>query len=93
VGAEWQPKLQTACDGLVAALEARKSAETALYVARAEEQAARRDYHRTIDKTIAEVRALYPEDRGRQDLLFPSVDDGRDDGEDEPADAAVVDPG
>jgi hypothetical protein len=45
-------------------------------VARGEEQAARRDYNRTNDKTIAQVRAAYPEDRARQDLAFPSLESG-----------------
>ena len=87
---EWLPKLQQAFDGLAAGLEQRRAAETALYVARAEEQAAKRDFSRTMDKTIAEVRALYPEDRARQDLLFPRLESAAetDDDAEQPSPAA-----
>ncbi|MGI5864828.1 MAG: hypothetical protein ACOX6T_22650 [Myxococcales bacterium] len=81
---EWRPKLQAAFEELGAALDERKTAESALAVARAELQAARRDFSRTIDKTIAEVRALFPEDRRRQDLIFPSIDVRRRDDIDGP---------
>lgn len=68
-----RPRLQQAHDALVAALDERKAAEDALSLARIEEQAARRDFFRTIDQTIAQVRATFPEDRARQELAFPSV--------------------
>ena len=79
---EQLPKLRAAHEGLAAAIAERATAETALYVARAEELAAKRDFNRTIDKTIAEVRALYPEDRAMQDLVFPSVRSSRRDADD-----------
>ncbi|MGI5861836.1 MAG: hypothetical protein ACOX6T_07220 [Myxococcales bacterium] len=91
VAEEYLPKLQTARDGLRTELAARKQAEGALFAARAEELAAKRDYSRTIDKTIAEIRALYPEDRRRQDLLFPSIGRSTEDNDDEQA--PVSEPG
>ncbi len=85
VAEEYLPKLQTAREVLRTELAARKQAEGVVFAARAEELAAKRDYSRTIDKTIAEIRALYPEDRRRQDLLFPSIDAARGDRDDEQA--------
>lgn len=84
---EWSPKLTKARDVLGAALEARAAGDRALFVARAEEQAAKRDFRRTMDKVIAQVRAIYPEDRAAQDLAFPSIEESasaaKDEGEDE----------
>jgi hypothetical protein len=84
---EWKPKLQKAYDTLAAALAERRTAEAALFVARGEEQAAKRDFNRTIEKTIALVKSIYPEDRARLDLAFPSLDDDRAVEEDEEPEA------
>jgi hypothetical protein len=70
---QWKPKLQQARDALAAALADRKAADAALALARQEEQGARREFNRTIDRMIGQIRLLFPEDRARQDLLFPSL--------------------
>lgn len=93
VRAECMPRLQQAYDALAAALDARKEGEAELALARTEEQAARRDFQRTIDKTISLVRAAFPEDRAKQDLAFPSAPRGRaaEDEGDEDAPAPLSD--
>jgi len=70
---EWRPKLQQAAATLAAALTARAQAEATLSAARADEQMCKQDLNRTVDKTIGEIRALFPGDRKRQDLAFPKV--------------------
>jgi hypothetical protein len=81
---EWKPKAKSAYDKLAGALTERQNAETALAIARGEEQSARRDFSRTIDRTIALVRSIYPEDRGRQDLVFPSLEEYGSDADEAP---------
>ena len=73
--AEWLPKLTDkrgelgqALDALEAALAARKdllSTETAL-----------RDQHRVeVERIIGQVRAAFPEDRAKQDVIFPEEEE------------------
>jgi hypothetical protein len=71
--AEWRPKLQQARDTLASALADRKTAEAALALAREDEQGAKREFSRSIDKMIGQIRQLFPENRVRQDLIFPSL--------------------
>jgi len=71
---EWLPKVQQASQALGVAIDARKAGEATLALAWAEEAAAKRDYHRTIDKTLGFVRSVFPENRHKQDLAFPSFE-------------------
>ncbi|MCU0692225.1 MAG: hypothetical protein MUF54_12570 [Polyangiaceae bacterium] len=69
--AEWLPKLQAACGRLEAACAARSDALMAVATARAAEAAAKDDHEVAVEKLMGEVRAIFPKDRKRWDVIFP----------------------
>lgn len=72
---EWAPKLKAALDKLKAAADAHKAALSA-HGGKFQEEVALRDQHRqSVDKLMGQVRAAFPGDRIKQDLVFPAVDD------------------
>jgi hypothetical protein len=68
---EWIPRVEDALARLTSALQAREVAFATRAAALAAEDAARLDHLITMDKLGSEVRALYPKDRKRVDLVFP----------------------
>lgn len=70
---EHLPRIERASAALKAALDERDRLEGARAVAFAAEESAREDHEAAISKLMGEVRALYPRDRKRWDLIFPTV--------------------
>lgn len=82
VRGEWLPKLQENLGQLKAAAAAHDAALLAEVGAFRTEVSLREDHYLTIDKIIGLVRAAFPGDRTRQDVIFPEVatsDHGVDD--------------
>lgn len=73
--AEWQPRLAAALAGLETALAVHGTALDADAGAYRTEVALREDHFLTVDKTAGLVRAAFPGDRARQDVVFPQVED------------------
>ena len=74
--AEWLPKLEVSLGRLTATADAYKAARTAYVNAFQDEVALRAEHYHAIDKLMGLVRAAFPNDRTRQDLIFPILDDG-----------------
>jgi hypothetical protein len=70
---EWLPRIEQSTAELGAALQERARLANAYAIALAAEEAAREDHDRAIDKLMGEVRALFPKDRERWNLIFPEV--------------------
>jgi hypothetical protein len=70
---EWLPKLTGARDQLASALKAREDLYQKLAMARAAEQAARDDHLMAIEKLMGQIRATFPKDVARWDVIFPSA--------------------
>jgi hypothetical protein len=83
---EWTPKLEAVLGKLQSAASAHASARKTYADAFQDEVALRSEHYQAIDKLMGLVRATFPNDRVRQDLVFPSIEDG--DGGDEIADGA-----
>ncbi len=87
--AEWQPKIEAPLATLKAAGDAHTAALKADGLAFVEELALREEHAHTVDRLMGQVRAAFPRDRAKQDLVFPAVDDGgasASDAADAPAD-------
>lgn len=76
--AEWLPKLQAGLAKLQAAAAAYDAARKDYLAAFADELALRQDHLLAVDRLIGLVRAAFPHDRARQDLVFPAVEEGDD---------------
>lgn len=74
--AQWLPRLQAAHDRLVVAAQAAQVAQQAYQAAFGEEVALRDDHALLVDTLMGQVRAVFPGDRDRQDVIFPEVDSG-----------------
>jgi hypothetical protein len=70
---EWVPRIEGALAKLMSAIGAREDAQGALATARSAEEAAKLDHELALEKLMGEIRKLYPKDRQRQDLLFPTT--------------------
>jgi hypothetical protein len=70
---EWLPRLEEANAKLKIALQERERRATARAVASAAEESAREDHALAVDKLMGEVRAIFPKDRKRWDLIFPDA--------------------
>lgn len=68
---EWQPKLSAPLAKLQAAADAYKAAQKADGEAFLEEVALREQHAHAVDKVMGLVRAAFPKDRAKQDLVFP----------------------
>lgn len=75
LAAEQKPKLDAALAQLQAAAAAHLAARKAHDAAFQEEVALRDEHRRHIDRLMGHVRAAFPGDRTRQDLVFPEVDE------------------
>lgn len=73
--AEWLPKLEAVLAKFRAAVEAYNVARKAYVNAFQDEIALRAEHHEAIDKLMGLVRAAFPNDRVKQDLVFPISDD------------------
>ena len=83
---EHLPSIEKASGDLKLALDERDRLAAARAVAFTAEEVARDDHEAAIDKLMGEVRALYPRDRKRWDLIFPTLPSrrARRDDDDEP---------
>lgn len=76
--AEWIPKLEAVVGKLKQAADAHTQARKAHIEAFQDEVALRSEHYMAVDKLMGFVRAAFPNDRARQDLIFPVVDDSGD---------------
>ncbi|MDC0745393.1 hypothetical protein [Polyangium mundeleinium] len=89
----WLPKLGAALAGLEAALAAHEEALAAYGDAFKTELALRDAHHDAVDRAMGMVRAAFPRDRERQDVIFPVLETAAKKGGDVPgedADEAVM---
>ncbi|MEK6607719.1 MAG: hypothetical protein AABZ30_08675 [Myxococcota bacterium] len=68
---EWMPRLADARQKLEDAVAARKTGRRALADARAREEAVMEEHETAIDKLLGQVRAIFPRDVARQNVVFP----------------------
>ena len=68
---QWLPRIEEAHGKLEAALKARAAVYAEVGAARVLEEAAREDHSTIVDKLMGEVRALFPRDRKRWEVIFP----------------------
>lgn len=78
--AEWKPKLEATLTALKAADKDRNDARDAYLNAFRAEVALRDEHFLSVDKLMGLVRAAFPRDRARQDLIFPVVEDDGESG-------------
>lgn len=71
---EWKPKLDAALTALSTTAKDLQSARDAYLDAFKAEVALRDEHYLAIDKLMGLVRAAFPRDRARQDLVFPVLD-------------------
>ncbi len=76
--AEWLPKLEAVLSNLQTTANAYKVARTTYLEAFQDELALRAEHYQAVDKLMGLVRAAFPNDRTRQDLIFPVMDDNGD---------------
>ncbi len=76
--AEWIPKLEAALAKLKLAAAEHTAARKAHIEAFQDEVALRSEHYMAVDKLMGHVKAAFPNDRARQDLIFPVVDDSGD---------------
>jgi hypothetical protein len=67
----WLPELQADVDGLTQAGAAHTAATKDYVDAFAVELAARQEHRRMVDRIAGEVRATFPSDKAKQDVVFP----------------------
>jgi hypothetical protein len=77
---EWKPKLDASLAALSAAAKDQQEARDAYLDAFRAEIALRDEHYLAIDKLMGLVRAAFPRDRARQDLVFPVLDEGGESG-------------
>lgn len=70
---QWLPRLQAAHDRIAAAGQEYQSALQRYQTAFGEEVALRDDHALLVDTLMGQVRATFPNDRDRQDAIFPDV--------------------
>ena len=81
--AEWQPKLSAALSALEAASTAYSATARGHRDAFTTELSLREQHLHLIDQTMGHVRAAFPRDSDRQNLVFPILDDDRGTGKEE----------
>ena len=91
---QWVPRIEEAHAKLEAAVKARAAAYAEVGAARVLEEAAREAHSTIVDKLMGEVRALFPRDRKRWDVIFPpaprSSTTAADDNDPEPTEPEQV---
>jgi hypothetical protein len=70
---EWHPKLKAALAAFTEAQSAYEAARKAYYTAFTEELTLRDDHERQIERAMGQVRAAFPKDTARQNLIFPKA--------------------
>jgi hypothetical protein len=75
------PKLHAAITTLETSVAAYEAARRAYYEAFTTELAIRDDHRLAVDRLMGQVRATFPGDRERQDVIFPDVDVAKGRGE------------
>lgn len=73
--AEWLPKLAEARAGLEQTLHALGAAQAAHHDIIGNEVALRAQHRVEVDRIIGQVRAAFPDDRGKQELVFPEAEE------------------
>ena len=76
--AEWLPKLETVLGQLKTTADDYKIASKAYSDAFRDEVALRSEHYQCVDRLMGLVRAAFPNDRTRQDLIFPVMEGGGD---------------
>lgn len=89
----WLPKLQAAFAQLEGALTTYEEANKAHRDAFAEECALRDAHHETMDRVMGIVRAVFPQDRDMQDVIFPLLQRARARAEEAEKKAALAENG
>jgi len=77
---EWKPKLDASLAALSVAAKEQQDARNTFLDAFKAEIALRDEHYLAIDKLMGLVRAAFPRDGVRQDLVFPVLDEGGDGG-------------
>jgi hypothetical protein len=80
---EWKPKLDASLASLKNTAADHQGARDNYLDAFRAELALRNEHYLSVDKLMGLVRAAFPGDRAKQDLVFPVIDDASDNGEDE----------
>jgi hypothetical protein len=70
---QWLGKLTDAQGGLEESLGARAAAYADVAKARAVEDAAKEDHELAVERVMGQLRTIFPRDRARWDVVFPSV--------------------
>lgn len=91
LGATWVPRLAADLAALRSAAETHKNANDAYVDAFKTELAERAEHARQVDRVMGLVRAAFPRDKARQDLVFPEVERGSGGGDDDLDEAPPVD--
>jgi hypothetical protein len=84
-------KLTDAQGGLEESLGARAAAYADVAKARAVEDAAKEDHELAVERVMGQLRTIFPRDRARWDVVFPSVS-SRSSGGDDDAETGADDP-
>ncbi|AKT40857.1 hypothetical protein [Chondromyces crocatus] len=96
LAATWMPRIQTALTSLKASSTSYEGARKAYVDAYAEEFAQRAEHARQVDRLMGLVRAEFPRDKAKQDVIFPdptrdkSVPAEEDEDEEDEAAAAAL---
>jgi hypothetical protein len=69
---EWLPKLEEALAALEDAVNGRTEAYAAVAQARAVESAACDDHELALERVMGQIRAIFPKDRRKWNVIFPS---------------------
>jgi hypothetical protein len=72
---EWLPKLTTSLAELQGASDGVTTANEAYLAAFQKELNLRREHHAAVDQLMGHVRAAFPRDKAKQDLVFPEIED------------------
>ncbi len=93
VRTEELPKLKAALTALETAVDAYESARRAYLAAFGDELAVRDEHRLAVERLMGQVRAIFPGDRKRQDLVFPDVEVSSGHAEDDASDGGDDDGG
>jgi hypothetical protein len=86
---EWTPKLKAALSAFTEAQSAYAAARKAYYAAFTEELALRDDHERQVERAMGQVRAAFPKDTARQNLIFPKAARSADEDAEEATDEST----
>lgn len=89
---EWQPKLEASLQKLRDAATVHSDARKAYLDAFKDEIALREEHKDAVDRLMGQVRAAFPRDRVKQDLVFPVMDEESGSGAEESPEAPEAAP-